>query len=237
LRTKWTSGIYGFFDPEPKLEFIDGRVCHVFTCANPMCKARTSGGNHQTRRYQDTTDMNSTGNLCTHINNCWGGAALHHAKEAKDSAEVREMLGKTGGVYTEESIVLAFARKGKGIVTYSTKPHTKAETRLRPFNIVRDRGFLSLMKTGRPQHWIPSPSTVIRDTKLSFVKTRARIAQLLRDHPGSLHFATDCWTSPNHKAFVAFTVHLERDGVPFSMLLDFVELPKSHSGKNLAEAF
>jgi hypothetical protein len=36
---------------------------------------------------------------------------------------------------------------------------------------------------------------------------------------------------------VAFTVHLERNGEPFSMLLDLVEVGKSHSGKNLAEAF
>jgi hypothetical protein len=52
-----------------------------------------------------------------------------------------------------------------------------------------------------------------------------------------LNFATDAWTSPNHKAYVAFTVHFEHEGVPISMLLDLVEVPKSHSGVNLAEAF
>jgi hypothetical protein len=54
---------------------------------------------------------------------------------------------------------------------------------------------------------------------------------------GSLSFATDAWTSPNHRAYVAFTVHLKQDGIPFSLLLDFVELPRSHSGINLAIAF
>jgi len=54
---------------------------------------------------------------------------------------------------------------------------------------------------------------------------------------GKLSFATDAWTSPNHKAYVALTVHLERDGKPLSMLLDVVEVPKSHSGVNLARAF
>ena len=52
-----------------------------------------------------------------------------------------------------------------------------------------------------------------------------------------MNFATDAWTSPNHKAYVAFTVHFEHEGVPISMLLDLVEVPKSHSGVNLAEAF
>jgi len=52
-----------------------------------------------------------------------------------------------------------------------------------------------------------------------------------------LNFATDAWTSPNHKAYVAFTVHFEHKGVPISMLLDLVEVAKSHSGENLAAAF
>jgi len=32
-------------------------------------------------------------------------------------------------------------------------------------------------------------------------------------------------------------VHLERAGKPFSFLLDIIELPKSHTGENLATAF
>lgn len=56
-------------------------------------------------------------------------------------------------------------------------------------------------------------------------------------HDGSLSFGTDAWTSPNHKVYVAITVHFEVAGVPISMLLDLVELAKSHSGVNLATAF
>jgi hypothetical protein len=33
------------------------------------------------------------------------------------------------------------------------------------------------------------------------------------------------------------TVHFEREGVPLCMLLDIVEVARSHSGVNLAEAF
>ena len=60
---------------------------------------------------------------------------------------------------------------------------------------------------------------------------------MLQEHEGDLSFATDGWTSPNHKAFVAITVHFEVDGVPIRMLLDLVEVAESHSGVNLAAAF
>ena len=36
---------------------------------------------------------------------------------------------------------------------------------------------------------------------------------------------------------MAFTVHFEHEGIPMSMLLDLVEVAKSHSGVNLAEVF
>jgi hypothetical protein len=48
---------------------------------------------------------------------------------------------------------------------------------------------------------------------------------------------TDVWTSPNHKAFVAVTVHFENKCIPICMLLDIIEVVKSHSGVNLAAAF
>jgi hypothetical protein len=50
----------------------------------------------------------------------------------------------------------------------------------RPFKIVNDRGFQSLMKTGRPGYHIPSPSTVSRDVKQVFKRVRQRIAKMLR---------------------------------------------------------
>jgi len=47
----------------------------------------------------------------------------------------------------------------------------------------------------------------------------------------------DAWTSPNHKALVAVTVHFEKGGQPVSLLLDLVEVARSHTGANLAKAF
>lgn len=95
---------------------------------------------------------------------------------------------------------------------------------MRPFTIIKDCGFQSLMKTGRPEYYIPSPSTVSRDVKLVFARTRQRIAKMLQEHDGQLSFATDAWTSPNHKAFIAVSVHLEHDGEPLAMILDIVEV-------------
>lgn len=36
---------------------------------------------------------------------------------------------------------------------------------------------------------------------------------------------------------VAFTVHFEHKGVPMRLVLDVLEVPVSHSGLNLADAF
>jgi hypothetical protein len=60
---------------------------------------------------------------------------------------------------------------------------------------------------------------------------------MLQEHEGKLNFATDAWTSPNHKAFIAVTVHFEIGGKPMSMLLDMIEVAMAHSGVNLAQAF
>ena len=51
---------------------------------------------------------------------------------------------------------------------------------MRPFSVVEDRGFRSLMKTGRPEYYLPSRSTVARDVKEVFEKVRERIAKMLQ---------------------------------------------------------
>jgi len=167
-----------------------------------------------------------------------------------------------------QSITAAFERKGKGKVKYSHRQHTKTEARAeiiqwvaksqRPFEVVADCGFQCLMKTGRPDYYIPSPTTVSRDVKKVFVNVRKRMAKILQvcglatsiyifqannetyffeEYEGELSFATDAWTSPNHKAFIAITVHFENNGEPMCMLLDLVEVAESHSGVTLAAAF
>ena len=122
-----------------------------------------------------------------------------------------------------------------------------------PFSIVEDDGFKNVMKTGRPEYYIPSQYTVARDVKQVFKKTRKWIAKMLQvsqrhkaenllirkfqDYDGTLSFRTDAWTSPNNKAYVAVTVHFEQNGEPMCLLLDIVQVAKSHMGFNLALAF
>jgi hypothetical protein len=48
-----------------------------------------------------------------------------------------------------------------------------------------------------------------------------------QEYDGQLNFATDAWTSPNHKAFVAVSVHLEHKGEPLAMILDMVEVAEA----------
>ena len=114
--------------------------------------------------------------------------------------------------------------------------------KLHPFSIVEDRGFQCLMKTDHPAYYIPSRWTVSRDVRLVFARTRTRIATMLQvssslkyhefdwtthqKYNGKLSFMTDGWTSPNHRAFIAFSVHLEHNRVPLSMPLDVVEVAK-----------
>lgn len=254
---KWDSTIYAFYKT-PIVEFIGDRVAHSFACAGRGCK-------YIYRRYQDKADKTSTKSLIRHAKSCWGEEAVRAASEAKDVGYAREHV--VGGILRSGSITAHFERKG-GTVTYSHRQHTRIETRteiakwvsesMRPFKMVKDRGFLVLMKTGRPGYWVPSPTTVSRDVKVVFARSRSRIAKMLRvrqiqfafhvqvlirgllcrqEYKGRLSFATDAWTSPNHRAFVAVTVHFEHNGQPVVLLLDVVEVACSHTGVHLAAAF
>ncbi|KAJ7725276.1 hypothetical protein DFH07DRAFT_704046, partial [Mycena maculata] len=77
----------------------------------------------------------------------------------------------------------------------------------------------------RPTMWIPSPTTIARDVKLLFGKTRERLRDRFHDRDRCVSLATDAWTSPNHRAFVAVTGHWEENGQKVDCLLDFIEVP------------
>jgi hypothetical protein len=49
---------------------------------------------------------------------------------------------------------------------------------------------------------------------------------LQQAYPGHLHIATDAWTSLNHRAFVAWTVHFQYKGEMLGVLLDINEVPE-----------
>jgi len=95
-----------------------------------------------------------------------------------------------------------------------------------PFTIINDWGLESLMKTGRPEYYLPSKLTVSRDVRFIFVNVRKCMAKMMQvsryytqnlgatilnilpqEYEGNLNFAMDTWTSPIHKSFVAISVH------------------------------
>ncbi|KAF8867527.1 hypothetical protein BD779DRAFT_1407494, partial [Infundibulicybe gibba] len=166
LTKQWTAPIYAFFHPIPRIEYVNSRRSHFFLCAAKQCLNRTNG----VRRYLDKRDSKSTSNMRTHAKKCWTADVLKAADTAKTAAEIREI--QESGALSVQLITSAFKRlgKGKGKVLYSSRQYTNAECRaevvrwitesVRPFNIVSDRGFLSLMKTGRPMYYIPGPRTV-----------------------------------------------------------------------------
>jgi len=49
-----------------------------------------------------------------------------------------------------------------------------------PFSIIEDRGFHSLMKTGRLEYYLPSALTVSCDVKEVFTKVHTRITNMLQ---------------------------------------------------------
>lgn len=180
LKLKWNKPIYAFYRPEPTIGYENGRRYHEFHCFK---KSYT----RKVRRYLDTGDAGSTGNLHKHAKKCWGEDTIKAAMDAGSTADdARGVLAKS----KDGSISAAFQIKGKGKVTYSHRQHTKAQTRAeivrwvtenaRPFKIVSDRAFKELMKTGRPEYYLPSPTTVARDVRLVFARTRKRIATMLQ---------------------------------------------------------
>ncbi|KAF8161868.1 hypothetical protein BJ912DRAFT_1069166 [Pholiota molesta] len=107
-------------------------------------------------------------NLKTHAVKCWGEDVIAAASRA-EKGTVRETIRQAGGSKGQlhpDVLTAKFKRNGKATVTYSHMQHTKKETKaeivrwvaesMRPFEIVKDRGFLSLMKTGRPGYYVPS---------------------------------------------------------------------------------
>jgi hypothetical protein len=82
LLDEWNSPIYVVFKPTPTIEYIKGRRVHVFECAATHCKGKGNG--RTVRRYLDTGDAKSTGNLRKHAKLCWGEEAVTAADSMKD---------------------------------------------------------------------------------------------------------------------------------------------------------
>ncbi|KAG1785772.1 uncharacterized protein HD556DRAFT_1213571, partial [Suillus plorans] len=64
----WTAPVYVSFRSTPTIEYINNCRCHSFQCAATNCKYKT----REVRRYLDTGDAKSMGNMHKHTKKCWG---------------------------------------------------------------------------------------------------------------------------------------------------------------------
>ncbi|KAG2031923.1 hypothetical protein BDR03DRAFT_874951 [Suillus americanus] len=227
LMKDWNSPVYRFFDLTPQIVKIDGHHAHNFKCQARNCKAKV-------RQYLDKGDACSTGNMQKHVHLCWGEEVLKAVDEAKDANEVRQRI--VGSFLRNGSITASFEHRVKGkLHTCTSWTETSAfraeivcwvSESLRPFDIVKDRAFQSLMKTGGLEYYLPSPSTVLHDVQQVFVRTRQHVATMLQEYDGKINFTTDGWSLPNHCALVAFSAHFKHKGELLSIPLDIVEVGK-----------
>jgi hypothetical protein len=180
----WDARIYIFFRAIPSIEYVDSRKSHVFKCGATQCHYRT----RFVRRYLDKSDAKSTSNLRRHAKACWGIEVVAAADASRDVNAARDALANHKEI--DGSITALFQRIGKRGATYSHRQHTREEARIvfvrwvsesnRPFQIVNDPAFRELMKTGRPDYYIPSAETLSRDVKNVFLRVRERVSTKLK---------------------------------------------------------
>lgn len=124
----WRASVYAFFEVRPEIEYREVKgvrqKCHVFKCSGRGCTL-TRG----IARYLNTKDSQSTSNLRSHIKNCkgWGEDVLKLADQARDVDEARSKITKNWK--RSRTLTAVFERNNKSKVTYSTRSHTKPETR------------------------------------------------------------------------------------------------------------
>ena len=117
----FTSPVYAFYGQTPNIEYVNGRKCHVFSCKGRSCK-------HTIRRYLDTTDAKSTGNMVKHARKCWGEDSVNQVLQiVKNARDARE--GPVKSLLETGTITSAFQHTGKGKVTYSHRELTRTETK------------------------------------------------------------------------------------------------------------
>ncbi|KAJ3833150.1 hypothetical protein F5878DRAFT_523045, partial [Lentinula raphanica] len=227
--------VYAFFHAKPEVEFGKDNTGKylVYQCSNCGDKIRQGmkGG-----------DRGSTGNLREHVKRCWGEDALAAVNDT--SLEKARVAVRQFKKTKQTTLTVVINTIQSWFKTFSTRPPKKEKIRVvtarwvaesaRPFLIVRDRGYRWLQKEGRPNHYVPSNQTVARDLKKLYAASKKRLTAELKEYGYLIPVELDCWTSPNHHAFMSVMVKILRKGKdgtekPTSLLLDFIELPRSHS--------
>ncbi len=122
MQKSWNSPIYGFFELDPIFSISEGRESIEFVCNAPDCLAPHG---RRIRRYLDTKDKGSTGNMKRHAVKCWGQTVVDKSA-GSNARSVREGIAKTK-VLKNGTIPMAFAARGSGVVSYSNTPLTKTQ--------------------------------------------------------------------------------------------------------------
>ncbi|KIY62322.1 hypothetical protein CYLTODRAFT_459092 [Cylindrobasidium torrendii FP15055 ss-10] len=184
-----------------------------------------------------TKDAGSTDQLLNHASSCYGKDVVEAVVATKDLEKAKAIVKKYG---KSKVVKLTLMLKGAkaAVVTYSTIPPGKLNIRgIAPIwhaGCPRAAAHSSLSKTAvfsglrrrdvlTPHYYMPHRTTVSQDVKTLFGASKDKLAEELKAHCGKLAFSTDCWTSPNHR--------------PSVYMLDFIELARSHTGKNMATVF
>ncbi|PBK85235.1 hypothetical protein ARMGADRAFT_1048098 [Armillaria gallica] len=197
MMKKWSASAHAFFHPTPAIEYCHCHKCHVFSCAAKGC-------NQSIAHYLDTTDKESTGNMHKHICSCWGSNVLDMADNIENLENARKIVKAHHNNGTITSMFQCL--KGKDCMLGFQKPAPVQSHEGPWLQLLDEDGLANVLS--------PHPTTVSRDVKTVFAKTRQCIAKLLQEYDGELNFATDAWTSPNHQAFIVFTLHFIHDGQP-----------------------
>lgn len=82
------------------------------------------------RRFLDTADKGSTGNMRKHARHCWNDDIIQKADEAKDELTLNDIRKGLGEAETQDgSITAFFNRNGKSKLKYTTRQHSYKEAR------------------------------------------------------------------------------------------------------------
>ncbi len=117
---KWNTPIYAFWKPIPTIGYDKGRRYHQFHCFKKSCSKSV-------KRYLDTSDATSTGNLHRHTKTCWGAEVLTSAMNAGNLDEARNVLSKSkdGSIAEAFKVKRERARLLTHIVSIPRQKHGK----------------------------------------------------------------------------------------------------------------
>ncbi|KAH8979378.1 hypothetical protein EDB92DRAFT_1821055 [Lactarius akahatsu] len=117
--------------------------------------------------FKPTPTINSTSNLRRHAKTCWGDEVVAATYRAGDLKTAHEVLLKDERQVGNSKATYSYWQHTK-IVAHAEFIHWVSEDK-RPFQIVNDHAFCSLMKTGRLECYIPSAKTLSCNVKSMFL--------------------------------------------------------------------